>query len=146
MRMQIQYVADRGDLSGERLVMRVRQDVDIGDFMLVRTGFEDDEVTTDVSNALWFPYRRLRAGDLVVVYSKRGRDRRKQLGPRPSRPVGCCASRGHGHCGELTRSLADLAACDRHFPHRSPPRLSRRHHRSEDRSRHTPRTPRQAAP
>ncbi len=77
--MQIQYVADRGDLSCERLVMRVRQDVDIGDFMLVRTGFEDDEVTTDVSNALWFPYRRLRAGDLVVVYSKKGRHRRKQL-------------------------------------------------------------------
>ena len=39
----------------------------------------DDEVTTDVSNALWFPYKRLRAGDLVVVYSKGGRDKRKQL-------------------------------------------------------------------
>ena len=79
MRVQIQYVADRGDLSRERLVMRVRQDVDIGDFMLVRTGFEEDEVTTDVSNALWFPYERLRAGDLVVVYSKRGGSKRKRL-------------------------------------------------------------------
>ena len=59
--------------------MRVRQDVDIGDFMLVRTGFEEDEVTTDVSNALWFPYERLRTGDLVVVYSKRGRNKRKGL-------------------------------------------------------------------
>ena len=59
--------------------MRVRQDVDIGDFMLVRTGFEEDEVTTDVSNALWFPYERLRAGDLVVVYSKRGGSKRKRL-------------------------------------------------------------------
>ena len=64
MRVQIQYVVDRGDLSRERLVMRVRQDVDIGDFMLVRTGFEEDEVTTDV---------------LVVVYSKRGRNKRKGL-------------------------------------------------------------------
>ena len=79
MRVQIQSVADRGDLSRERLVMRVRQDVDIGDFMLVRTGFEDDEVTTDVSNAFWFPYKRLRGGDLVVVYSKRGSGRHKQL-------------------------------------------------------------------
>ncbi len=59
--------------------MRVRQDVDIGDFMLVRTGFEGDGVTTEVSNALWFPYKRLRAGDLVVVYSKRGRSRAKPL-------------------------------------------------------------------
>ena len=79
MKVQIQSVADRGDLSRERLVMRVRQDVDIGDFILIRTGFEDDEVTTDVSNAFWFPYQRLRAGDLVVVYSKQGIDRRKQL-------------------------------------------------------------------
>lgn len=79
MRVQIQYVADPGDLSSERLVMRVRQDVDIGDFMLVRTGFEEDEVTTNVSNAFWFPYKRLRAGDLVVVYSKQGRDRQKRL-------------------------------------------------------------------
>ena len=53
--------------------MRVRQDVDIGDFMLVRTGFEGDTVTTGVSNAFWFPDKRLRAGDLVVVYSKEGR-------------------------------------------------------------------------
>lgn len=79
MRVQIQYVADRGDLSSERLVMRVRQDVDIGNFMLLRTGFEDDEVTTEVSNAFWFPDKRLRAGDLVVVYSKRGRDKRRQI-------------------------------------------------------------------
>ena len=79
MRVQIQYVADPGDLSRERLVMRVRQDVDIGDFMLVRTGFEDDEITTDISNALWFPYKQLDAGDLVVVYSKEGYDRQKRF-------------------------------------------------------------------
>ena len=77
--MQIQSVADSGDLSRERLVMRVRQDVDIGDFVLIRTGFEHDEVTTDASNVIWFPYQRLRAGDLVVVYSKRGTDGWKQL-------------------------------------------------------------------
>ena len=79
MRVQIQSVADRGNLSRERLVMRVRQNVDIGDFVLIRTGFEHDEVTTDVSNVIWFPYQRLRAGDLVVVYSKRGIDGWKQL-------------------------------------------------------------------
>ena len=79
MKVRIQYVADRGDLDRERLVLRVHRDVDIGDFMLVRTGFEDDEVTTEVSNAFWFPYKRLRTGDLVVVYSKAGRDREKRL-------------------------------------------------------------------
>ena len=47
--------------------------------MLIRTGFEGNEVTTDVRNAFWFPDKRLHQGDLVVVYSKRGRDRHKQL-------------------------------------------------------------------
>ena len=79
MRMRIQYVADPGDLARERLVMRVLRGVDIGDFILVRTGFEDNEVTTDIRNAYWFPCERLKEGDLVVLYSKKGRDRQKEL-------------------------------------------------------------------
>ncbi len=90
MRVQIRYVADPGDLSRERLVMQVHRGVDIGSFMLVRTGFEDDGVDTSaneinavhdgaIANAYWFPDKRLQAGDLVVVYSKAGGDREKPL-------------------------------------------------------------------
>ena len=79
MRVQIRYVADPGDLSRERLVMRVLRGVDIGSFMLVRTGFEGDGVNTSVTNAYWFPDKRLQAGDLVVVYSKAGGDTEKPL-------------------------------------------------------------------
>ena len=79
MKVRIQYVADPGNLDRERLVMRVLKNVDIGHFMLVRTGFEDNEVTTDVRNAFWFPYGRLQEGDMVVVYSKKGRDGQRQL-------------------------------------------------------------------
>ena len=73
MKVKIQYVADPGELKRERLVLRARSDADIGDFMLVRTGFLDDEVTTDVKDSFWFPYRRLAAKDIVVLYSKSGR-------------------------------------------------------------------------
>lgn len=79
MKVRIRYVVNPGDMDRERLVMQVRRDVDIGNFMLVRTGFEDDEVTTSVSHAFWFPDKQLRAGDLVVVYSKAGNDNQKLL-------------------------------------------------------------------
>lgn len=79
MRVQIQSVVDKGDMDQERLVLKVRDDADIGDFMLVRTGFKDDDVTTKVYNSFWFPYKHVRARDFVVVYSKQGRSREKSL-------------------------------------------------------------------
>ncbi len=79
MQVQIDYVADRGDLDRERLVLRARRDTDIGDFLLIRTSVEDGSVTTDVSDPLWFPDRGVKAGDLVVVYSKSGRNKRKEI-------------------------------------------------------------------
>ena len=55
MRVQIQSVVDKGDMDQERLVLKVRDDADIGDFMLVRTGFKDDDVTTKVVQLLLVP-------------------------------------------------------------------------------------------
>ena len=79
MKIQIQFVADKGDLDYERLVFRVLRDVDLGDFMLVRTGFEGDQVTTEVLNTFWFPYKAVTVGDIVVVYSKTGSAKQKQI-------------------------------------------------------------------
>ncbi len=79
MKIQIQFVADKGDLDYERLVFRVLRDVDLGDFMLVRTGFDGDQVTTAVLNTFWFPYKAVTVGDIVVVYSKTGSAKQKQI-------------------------------------------------------------------
>ena len=48
--------------------------------MLIRTVYEDDQVTTEVKNTFWFPDEQVNAGDNVVVYSKRGTTRKKLLG------------------------------------------------------------------
>ena len=52
MRVQIRSIEDKGNLSWR--VFRVEREVDIGDFMLVRTAFEG-HVTTEVMNTFWFP-------------------------------------------------------------------------------------------
>ena len=80
MRVQIRSVEDKGNVSLERIVLRVEREVDIGDFMLVRTAFVGGNVTTEVMNTFWFPDMLVNGGDIVVVYSKSGRYRKKQIG------------------------------------------------------------------
>ncbi len=79
MKVRIRYVVDAGDKEKERLVLRARSAADIGDFMLVRTGFLDEDVTTDVKDSFWFPYKRVMAQDLIVLYTKAGRPKEKPL-------------------------------------------------------------------
>jgi hypothetical protein len=81
MSLTISAIRDAGILNKERIVMRVNQDLDIGDFALLRTGYNNgtSEVTTRVYNALWFPNKMLKRGDFVVVYTKRGRSSQKEF-------------------------------------------------------------------
>lgn len=79
MKVQIRSVEDRGDITHERLVLRVRRDVEIGDFMLLRTAFAEGHPTTRVENTLWFPDMSMSAGDIVVVYSKSGSIKQKKI-------------------------------------------------------------------
>lgn len=79
MQFTIGYVADKGDLDRERLVLHAKRSAYIGDFLLIRTSVEDGEVTTDVGDSLWFPDRPVKAGDLVAVYTKSGADRKKKI-------------------------------------------------------------------
>jgi hypothetical protein len=79
MKLQIKSVANKGDFEKERLVIRVLAATDLGEYALFQTGYADGEVTIPISRALWFEYRQVAAGDLVIVYSKPGLDREKKL-------------------------------------------------------------------
>ena len=82
MNIRIQTVADKGVLEKERLILRVLSDTDVGEYVLFRAGYRDGSVTTGVRNTLWFPDKAVSKGDLVVVYTKSGREneRRKDDG------------------------------------------------------------------
>lgn len=79
MKIKIQSIADKGIYEKERLVMKVIADCDVGDFLLLRAGYREGSVTTGVHNTFWFPDEYVEAGDLVVVYSKSGKQNTKQL-------------------------------------------------------------------
>src|SRR6185437_7216541 len=72
MNIEIRSLIEKGDLERERLTLRVLKDADVGDFLVMRSGHNGEDVTTDIHNAFWFPYAKVESGDLVVLYTKSG--------------------------------------------------------------------------
>lgn len=79
MNLAISRVADKGLFDKERLVIKVTQDTDVGTFVIFRTGVTNDAVNINVSETYWFPDKRVKAGDLVVLYTKSGTNSEKIL-------------------------------------------------------------------
>lgn len=76
MNLVIRSVADKGILEKERLVLHAEADVDIGKFILFRTAYiREGEVSGNVKDTLWLPDIQVDAGNLVVIYSKRGENK-----------------------------------------------------------------------
>jgi hypothetical protein len=79
MKLEIQNVADKGNLDKERLVLKVRKDTDMGDYVLLQTGYDNGSVNIEIYATYWFPYKEVKTGDLVVIYTKDGVSNEKEL-------------------------------------------------------------------
>ena len=79
MSVSIRKIVDSGSISTERVVMEVKDDQDIGDFILIRAKISKakDSVLAGSVIAYWFPDKKVKSGDLVVLYSKNGNNGRK---------------------------------------------------------------------
>ena len=72
MSVRIKSIVEAGNLSKERIIMKVSAKDDIGDYAMFRSRYKNDNVTTTVSHVLWFSDKPVGAGDLVILYSKTG--------------------------------------------------------------------------
>ncbi len=73
MALQIEDLREPGDLSRERIVLRAGSDTDIGRYLVLSARARDDIILAGrVPNCFWFPDRQVRAGDLIILYSKAG--------------------------------------------------------------------------
>lgn len=79
MKLKIRSIADKGNIEKERLVIKALSNCDVGEFLLLRVGYREGSVTSGVHNSFWFPDQSVEAGDLVVIYSKSGRQNSKKL-------------------------------------------------------------------
>ncbi|GFO60836.1 hypothetical protein GMST_31610 [Geomonas silvestris] len=79
MKVEIKSIADKGVKEKERIIFKVVSDTDIGDHVLIQTGYSNGEVTVATFHTYWFPYKAVAAGDLVVLYSKSGKESEKTI-------------------------------------------------------------------
>lgn len=80
MSLEIRSFANPGDLDKERIVLKALSDTDVGDYAVLRSGLaKDGGPTSGRKRAYWFPDSNVKAGDLVVLYTKKGTQRQKPI-------------------------------------------------------------------
>ena len=80
MTLEIQKFADPGDLDKERIVFKVIESLDLGMYVVLRSGAGDEgRPKSGSKSAYWFPDSAVNVGDLVVLYTKSGRSSKKVL-------------------------------------------------------------------
>mgnify|MGYP003652204344 CR=1 FL=1 len=79
MRLELRSIVSPGDLKNERLTLRALADLDVGDYLVAQTMLIDDYPATSFDHMLWFPFKPISKGDLVVVYSKGGTNKERTL-------------------------------------------------------------------
>ncbi len=80
MNLNISSFADAGNFDKERLVLKANVDLDIGKYAVFCTELSADKGATAGSKlAYWFPDEEIKANDLVVLYTKQGSSRKKEL-------------------------------------------------------------------
>lgn len=79
MKIKLKYISNKGDPHKERLVFTVLANTDIGSFAVFEALAVEDGVSNVVHDTFWFPDKQVRAGDLVVLYTKSGESNEKML-------------------------------------------------------------------
>lgn len=80
MNLEIRSFADAGDLSKERIILKALTDLDVGEFAVFRSGVAaSGQPTSGRKFAYWFPDEKVKANDLVVLYTKKGSRSSKRM-------------------------------------------------------------------
>ena len=73
MNIELNYIKDSGNIDKERIVFNVISDTELGKFLVAQTELlEDSRFSSKLGNIYWFPDQQVKAGDLVVLYTKVG--------------------------------------------------------------------------
>jgi hypothetical protein len=80
MMLEIASFAEPGNHEKERLVIKALSDLDVGKYVvLVSTVSATQTPTSGRKTAYWFPDQLIKAGDLVVLYTKSGVTSHKKI-------------------------------------------------------------------
>ena len=77
MKIELKSIQDQGIAGKERVVMKARSKLDVGQFALLQAGYSDGGVNTSTKDCYWFPDKVIEEGDWVVLYTKPGTNKEK---------------------------------------------------------------------
>ena len=80
MKAKILKIIDAGNLQKERVVIKCGADEDVGEYLLIKTGANDQLPNIGVTRTFWFPDKEVSKNDFVVLYSKSGTQSEKESG------------------------------------------------------------------
>lgn len=73
MNIAIDYIKDPGNLEKERIVFAVKNDEQLGKYLIAESYLLDNSrFSAKIRNTFWFPDQELKQGDVVVLYTKAG--------------------------------------------------------------------------
>jgi hypothetical protein len=79
MIIEISSIADAGTFDKERVVLKAGADVDIGAYAAFISDVREGKATSGHKVAYWFPDKKVKAGDLIILYTKAGQDSEKVI-------------------------------------------------------------------
>lgn len=78
MQVKIDKIINHGS-DGERIVLNVLEDTDIGKYLILDTTYTSSgKVSNKVRHPYWFPDKKVKKGDKVVLYTKEGSNKSVQ--------------------------------------------------------------------
>ena len=84
MELKITKVEGGGTLD-EKIVLDVISDCDLADYILANTAYDENNgMRCKLRHKHWFKHLKVKAGDIVELYTKAGRDSRSTLKERKS--------------------------------------------------------------
>jgi hypothetical protein len=73
MKLSLIRIANRGEISNERLHWKVIADTGLGNYVALATVYSSPTTFTAMPKSLfWFPSKPVKAGDNIVLYTKAG--------------------------------------------------------------------------
>lgn len=80
MDIEILYFKDNGVIDKERVVLLVKENCDLGHYILATSHIkpETNTFSSKIDNVYWLPDREAKKGDKVVVYTKKGINNKRE--------------------------------------------------------------------
>lgn len=79
MKLNIAYIRNAGDIDKERVVLKVVEDCDIGNYFTFLSHYtHEGKISANVISPFWFMDTDVKTGDTIVIYTKHGNRSSKQ--------------------------------------------------------------------